>query len=91
MKKYDIFEEGFDDRVIEIVKTIIKQNEQYAVLPESELRFEEFVPNELDSSKGHLVFSHYIDNQRQKDLVLFEKDKYDTLSRIIHNMERFRH
>jgi hypothetical protein len=90
-EKIIIFEKGLDDRVIELIKWIIKQNEQNSLPSECKLYFEKLISDEYSNNKGKLIFNCYINNQMQNDEYIFEKEKYDILLKHILLMERLKH
>ena len=78
-EKILVFEEGLNDIAIELSKVMIKKNKKFSIHANSELRFEKYMRNDDDSSKGQLMFRHYIENHLQKDLIAYDKDSYDIL------------
>jgi len=89
-EKIYIFENGFNDIVIELAKLLIKYDKQNNLPETSELRFEKFISTEKESSSGKLVFRQLIDGQVQEGLVLFDKVNYDSYLQELKTDDRFK-
>jgi hypothetical protein len=89
-EKIYIFENGFNDIVIELAKILIKFDKQNNVPETCELRFERFIPTEKDSSKGQLVFRQFIEGKLQEGIVLFDMINYENYLQEIKTDKRFK-
>ena len=89
-EKIYIFENGFNDVVIELAKLLIKYDKHNNLQETCELRFENFIPTGKDPSIGKLVFRQFIEGQLQKGLVLFDKVNYDNYLQVLKTDEKFR-
>lgn len=89
-EKIYIFENGFNDIVIELAKLLIKYDKQNCIPETCELRFEKSIPTEKDSSKGKLVFRKFFEGQLQERLILFDKVNYDNYLQKLKTDDRFK-
>ena len=88
-EKIFIFERGFNDIAIELVKAILKfgKNE---IRENTELRFIDFFEVKENISEGKLAFKQIIDDQPQKGIVIFDKEAYDKILNEVQTNDKFK-
>ena len=88
-EKIFIFEKGFNDIAIELVKAILKfgKNE---IREDTELRFIDFFKGKKNISEGKLAFKQIIDDQPQEGFVIFDKETYDNILNEVQTNDKFK-
>lgn len=88
-EKIFIFEKGFNDIAIELVKAILKFGEN-EIREDTELRFIDFFAVKNRISQGKLAFKQIIDDQPQEGIVIFDKEAYDNILNEVQTNDKFK-